>query len=67
MVINEPGMPAKIGEWYYDPSAGFTRFYAKMNPWDDWADSFCFYIAKMKTKLPENKNQYFDNILKKYT
>lgn len=65
MVINEPGMPAKIGEWYYDPSAGFTRFYARMNPWDDWADSGAFKLSGLD-KLPANKNAYFDKLLKKY-
>lgn len=65
MVINDPGMPPKIGEWYYDPKAGFTRFYAKMNPWDDWADSFSFYVAGL-SKLPDNKKKYFENLLKKY-
>jgi hypothetical protein len=65
MVINEPGMPAKIGEWYYDPSAEFTRFYARMNPWDDWADSACYKVSGLD-KLPANKNAYFDKLLKKY-
>jgi hypothetical protein len=65
MIINEPGMPPKTGEWYYDPNAGFTRFYARMNPWDDWADSACFDISGLD-KLPENKTEYFKNLLKKY-
>jgi hypothetical protein len=54
-----------VGEWYYDPKAGFTRFYAKRNPWDDWADSFSFYVGGLK-KLPDNKTEYFDKLLKKY-
>lgn len=72
LVINDPGVPQVIGEWYYDPKitdkpeSGFTRFYAKRNPYDDFADSFAFYIANMKDKLPQNKKLYFDNLLKKY-
>lgn len=66
LVINTAGLPPVIGEWYFSPNAGFTRFYAKRNPWDDWADSFSFYVARMKSKLPENKIKYFDTLLKKY-
>lgn len=66
LVIREPGVPEVVGEWFYNPKAGFTRFYAKKNPWDDWADSFAFYVAGMKDKVPENKTEYFYNILRKY-
>lgn len=66
LVINQPGQAPMIGEWYYDPKAGFTRFYAKRNPWDDWADSFSFYIGGLK-KLPDNKTAYFDQLVKKYS
>jgi len=64
--IKEPGAPEVIGEWFYDPKSEFTRFYAKRNPWDDWADSFAFYTAGMRNKLPKNKESYFDDLLKKY-
>ena len=64
--IKEPGTPEVIGEMYFDPEAGFTRFYAKRNPWDDFADSFAFYVAGMKSKVPENKKEYFDRLLKQY-
>lgn len=66
VVIDEPGSPKVVGEWYYDPSAGFTRFYAKRNPWDDFADSFCYYVAEMKSFLPKEKIAYFDKKLNKY-
>lgn len=66
LVINQPGQAPVIGEWYYDPKAGFTRFYAKRNPWDDWADSFSFYVGGLK-KLPDNKAAYFDQLMKKYS
>lgn len=66
LIINTPGMAPVIGEWYFNPAAGFTRFYAKRNPYDDWADSFSFYVARMKSKLPDNKVAYFDKMLKKY-
>ena len=66
LIINEPGTPQVIGEMWYDPKAGFTRFYAKRNTWDDWADSFAFYVGGFKSNLPANKTAYFDKILKKY-
>lgn len=65
MIIKEPGMPPKIGEWFYNPQAKFTRFYAKMNPWDDFADSGAFYLHGLD-KLPPNKKNYFKNLFKKY-
>lgn len=64
--IKEPGAPEIIGEMYFDPKAKFTRFYAKRNSWDDFADCFSFYVAGMKNKVPENKRKYFDEILKDY-
>lgn len=67
LVIDEPGMPRVIGEWFYNPKAKFTRFYAQRNPWDDWADSFAFYFAKMKSKVPEDKRNYFNSLQKKYS
>lgn len=66
LLINDPGAPVVIGEWYFDPKAKFTRFYAKRNPWDDFADSFAFYIGNMKDKVPEKKRAYFDDLLKIY-
>lgn len=64
--IRERGMPELVGEWYYHPEAGFTRFYAKRNPWDDWADSFAYYVGGMKSFLPQNKIEYFDKKLAGY-
>ena len=62
--IKEPGMPEVVGEWYYDPQIStFTRFYAKKNPWDDFADSFAFYVGGLLSKVPENKARYFKNLL----
>lgn len=66
MVIREKGTPVLKDDWYYSPNAGFTRFYAKRNPWDDWADSFAYYVSGLKSFLPENKIKYFDNKLQKY-
>ncbi len=66
VIIDEPGSPKVEGEWYFDPSAGFTRFYAKRNPWDDFADSFCYYVAGMKSFLPKEKIAYFDKKLNKF-
>lgn len=65
--IREKGTPEVVGEYYYSPFAKFTRFYAKRNPWDDWADSFSYYVGGAKNYLPKNKIAYFDKILKKYT
>jgi hypothetical protein len=64
--IKEKGTPEIIGEYYYSPDAKFTRFYAKRNPWDDWADSFSYYIGGLTNLLPRNKVKYFDNKLSKY-
>ena len=67
LIINEKEAPKIVGEWFYNPEAGFTRFYAKRNPWDDWADSFAFYNANLKDKVPPNKTGYFKNILGQYS
>jgi len=66
VIITEEGQPEVRGEWCYNPDAGFTRFYAKRNPWDDFADSFAYYVADMKSFLPGNKIEYFDKYLGKY-
>lgn len=66
LIINDKRAPKVIGEWFYNPEAGFTRFYAKRNPWDDWADSFAFYAANLKDKLPSPKAGYFKELLKTY-
>jgi len=67
LIIQETGAPEIIGEWFYNPSAGFTRFYGKRNPYDDWADCFAFFVGGLKSKLPANKIDYFKNLLKKYS
>lgn len=66
LVIREEGTPELKGEWYYSPKANFTRFYGKRNPWDDFADSFSYYVAGLKSYLPDNKRKYFDELLKEY-
>lgn len=66
LVINDKRAPKIIGEWFYDPQAEFTRFYAKRNPWDDFADCFSFYTAGMKNKIPSRKASYFNNLLGQY-
>jgi hypothetical protein len=66
IIIEEPGQEKVVGEWCFDPSCGFTRFYAKRNPWDDFADSFAYYVAGCKSFLPKNKIEYFDKYLGKY-
>lgn len=64
--IRERGAPEMTGEWWYDPNAGFTRFYARRNPWDDWADSFAYYVGGLKSFLPKNKVDYFDKAVGEY-
>lgn len=66
LIINDTRAPKIVGEWFYDPKAEFTRFYAKRNPWDDWADCFSFYTANMKNKVPSKKAGYFTNLLGQY-
>ena len=63
IVINEPGYPEMLGEWWYSAKAGFPRFYAKRNPWDDYADCFAFYVGGLKSFLPACKITYFDKAL----
>lgn len=66
LIINDKRAPKIVGEWFFDPKAEFTRFYAKRNPWDDWADCFSFYTANMKNKVPSKKAGYFTNLLGRY-
>ena len=66
LVINDKGAPEVKGEWFYDPTAEFTRFYAKKNPWDDWADSFAFYVSGLKNKVPSKKSDYLKSLLSSY-
>ena len=66
IVIREADSPELRGEWCYSPDSGFTRFYAKRNPWDDWADSFAYYVGGLKSFLPENKINYFEDKLGSY-
>jgi hypothetical protein len=71
LIINEPGAPKVVGEYYFDPKSeyhggGFTRFYGKRNPWDDLADCFSMYIGGLKENVPATKRAYLDNLLKKY-
>lgn len=66
MVIKCPGKPTLRDDWYYDPKAGFPRYYGKRNPWDDWADCFAFYVGNVKGRLPDNKRAYFDDLLGDY-
>lgn len=56
----------KAGEWYYDPDAKFVRYYARTNPWDDFADTFAFKVAGLEEFIPEEKNKYFEEKLKGY-
>lgn len=66
LLISEPGQPTVLGEWYYDPKAEFTRFYAKRNCYDDFADSFSYYVAGLRSKVPQTKREYLDKLLAKY-
>lgn len=66
LIINDERAPRVIGEWFFDPKAEFTRFYAKRNPWDDFADSFAFFTGNIRNKVPEQKCGYFNKHLKKY-
>ena len=66
MRLHIPGdadSPEVWGEWYYDPTAGFPRFYAKRNPYDDWADCFTYYLVGLDSKLPKEKIDYFKKLL----
>lgn len=62
IIIRDKGAPEKVGEWWYGPEAKFTRFYAKTNPWDDWADCFAFYVGGLRENVPGTKQEYFDKL-----
>lgn len=62
--IAEPGTESVRDDWWFDPNAGFTRFYAKRNPWDDFADSFAYYVGGLHEFLPKNKIKYLDEVTK---
>lgn len=66
LIIRDPGCPVMEGEYFYSPDAGFPRFYGKRNPWDDWADSFAYYVGGLKSFLPQNKLEYFGRHLTPY-
>jgi len=66
IIIKEKGCPVLKGDYYYAPDAKFVRFYGKRNPWDDWADTFAYYVGKMSNFVPEEKKKYFDGKLGKY-
>ena len=64
--IRERGYPEKVGEWYYGPDSEFCRYYGKMNPWDDWADCFAYYVTGMKDNIPKEKLEYFNSKIGSY-
>jgi len=66
IIIREQGCPEIRGEWFYDPNSVFSRFYGKRNPWDDYADTFSFYVGGLKGIISDSKIKYFDDVLKKY-
>jgi len=66
IIIKEPGTPEVVGEWWYSPDAEFCRFYGRRNPWDDWADSFAFWVGDLKDKVPDAKREYLNKILSPY-
>jgi len=66
LIIREKGCPEMVGEYYYAPDAKFCRYYGKRNPWDDWADSFAYYVGGLKGTVPEGKREYFDEKLERY-
>ena len=66
ITIREEGSPDLVGDWFFDPKAGFPRFYAKRNPEEDFADCFAFYAGGLSGFLPANKTQYLDAALWRY-
>ena len=66
VIIRDKGAPEVVGEWFYHPESEFTRFYARRNPWDDYADSFAFYAGGLKNRVPNSKKDYFDKKLAKF-
>lgn len=67
VVINDKDSDKELeGEWFYDPSSKFVRFYARRNPWDDFADTFAFKVAGLSGFLPEAKDRYFKDRMDLY-
>jgi len=67
IVINDKDSEENVvGEWFYDPSSKFVRFYARRNPWDDFADTFAFKVASMDGFIPDSKGQYFKDRMGSY-
>ncbi len=66
LIIREEGYPELKGEWYYGPNAKFTRFYAKRQPEDDFADHGSYFVSGLKSLVPKEKREYFEKLLKKY-
>ena len=62
--IAEPGTDPVRDDWWFSPDAKFTRFYAKRNPWDDFADSFSYYVGGLHEFLPQNKIEFFNKYVK---
>ncbi len=50
------------GEWCFDPNKSkFARYYSMRNPWDDFADSFAFYVSGMHGFLDPKKIKFLDD------
>ena len=48
-----------VGRWYYDPNAEFVRFYARLDPYEDMADTFAFVVSGLHEFVPKNKLDFF--------
>ena len=67
LIIDDPGTPKVIGEYWYDPKIGkFPRFYSSRNPYDDFADNYAYWTGNLRDKIPATKREYFDKLLGKY-
>lgn len=64
--INDGDAPEMVGDWYYSPEAKFVRFYARRSPWEDFADTFSFYVGGLRGFVPPTKAAYFDKLLGRY-
>jgi hypothetical protein len=68
IIIRDKDVPEPlVGEWYYTPGTKFVRYYARRNPWDDFADTFAFVAAGMRGFIPDDKFNYFDEKIKAST
>lgn len=64
-VERRPGWEiGKTEEWTHKPNVQFTRRYAERNPFEDFADSFAFWLLGKPHQMSPAKRAYMDRTIK---